>query len=80
MLRKLGWLLTLAGLACVGWILYSWWVNRPINPYFFLGVLVLLLGNTLLRRPNTSSSSDPDGLVSPSARRERNEHKSWIQK
>lgn len=79
MLRKLGWLLTLAGLACVGWIVYSWWVSRLINPYFFLGVLVLLLGTTLLRRPDKPSSSDPDGLVSPSVRRNRKEHKSWIQ-
>ena len=79
MLRKLGWLLTLAGLACLVWIVYSWWVNQLVNPYFFLGVLVLLLGNTLLRRPDTRSSNDPDGLVSPSVRRERKEHKSWIQ-
>jgi hypothetical protein len=80
MIRKLGWLLTLAGLACVVWIIYNWWVSRPINPYFFLGILVLLLGNTLLRRPDEPRSSDPDGLVSPSVRRARNEHKSWIQK
>lgn len=79
MLRKIGWLLTLVGLACLAWIGYSWWTNRPINPYFFLGVLVLILGNTLLRRPHETISGDPDGLVSPSRRREARRHKSWIQ-
>ncbi|MGB4595963.1 MAG: hypothetical protein WBI14_08665 [Anaerolineaceae bacterium] len=79
MLRKLGWVLTITGLACLAWLIYSWWVNQPINPYFFLGVLGLLLGNTLLRRPDTRPSGDPDGLVSPSMRRQQKEHKSWIQ-
>ena len=79
MLRKLGWLLTIAGLACLSWIVYRWWINQPVNPYFFLGVLGLLLGNTLLRRPEAHVGSDPDGLVSPSMRRQNKEHKSWIQ-
>lgn len=79
MLRKLAWLLTGAGFACFVWILYSWWVLKPVNPYFFLGVFVFLLGITLLRRPNSQSGGDPDGAISPAMRRQNKQHKSWIQ-
>lgn len=79
MLRKLGRLFTLVGLACLVWIGYSWWTNRPINSYFFLGILILILGSTLLRRPRETVFGDPDGLASPSRRQEARRHKSWIQ-
>ncbi len=79
MLRKLGWLLTILGLACLAWILYSWWTNQPVNSYYFLGVFGLVLGNTLLSRPKPRMGNDPDGMVSPSMRRQNKEHKSWIQ-
>jgi len=79
LLRTIGRLLIIGGSVCLAWILYRWWVNQPVNPYFFLGALGLLLGSTLIRRPDTKIGSDPDGLVSPSMRRQQKEHKSWIQ-
>lgn len=78
MLRKIGWVFTLIGMFCILWIMYSWSANLPIDPYFFLGAMMIMLGGALTRKPGRPNPADPDGIYSPSARRQNKGHRSWI--
>ncbi len=49
LLRSFGRILTLVGLASLAWLLINWWAGKPIEQLQILGLLVLVLGLTLLR-------------------------------
>ncbi|MFZ3069847.1 MAG: hypothetical protein WA110_01820 [Anaerolineaceae bacterium] len=75
-LKKIGWFFTLVGGVCLAWVLISWLNQRPISSYLMLGVLILVLGLVLLRRPEGSTDAEP---LSPSQREsQKHQHKSWI--
>ena len=78
LLRSFGRILTLVGLANLAWLLVNWWTGKPIGQLQILGLLVLVLGLTLLRvRPDEKPIKKS---LSPSQREEeRHKHKSWIE-
>lgn len=80
MLRKLGWLFTLGGAAAAGLLIYNWVNNQPISSNLFLGVLVLLLGLVLLRRPSEQNESIKPGDSAAKPSRMEKTHHSWISK
>ncbi len=78
LLRSFGRILTLVGLANLAWLLINWWAGKPIEQLQILGLLVLVLGLTLLRvRPEEKPRK---ATLSPSQREEeKHKHKSWIE-
>jgi hypothetical protein len=78
LLRSFGRVLTLVGLASLAWLLFNWWTGKPIGQLQILGLLVLVLGLTLLRlRPD---DKPPRSSLAPSQREEeKHKHKSWIE-
>lgn len=78
LLRSFGRILTLVGLANLAWLLINWWAGKPIEQLQILGLLVLVLGLTLLRvRPDEKPRQT---TLSPSQREEeKHKHKSWIE-
>ena len=78
LLRSFGRILTLVGLASLAWLLINWWAGKPIGQLQILGLLVLVLGLTLLRvHPDEKPRQT---RLSPSQREEeKHKHKSWIE-
>lgn len=78
MLRKLGVLLTIIGAICTGVLIYDWWTDKPISTTLLFGVLMLLLGMALSRRPREPLEGDSAGSLTPLSKKNRKEHKSWV--
>ena len=78
LLRSFGRILTLVGLASLAWLLINWWAGKPIGQLQILGLLVLVLGLTLLRvHPDEKPRQT---TLSPSQREEeKHKHKSWFE-
>ncbi len=78
LLRSFGRILTLVGLASLAWLLINWWAGKPIGQLQILGLLMLVLGLTLLRvHPDEKPRQT---RLSPSQREEeKHKHKSWIE-
>jgi len=78
LLRSFGRILTLVGLVNLAWLLIKWWAGKPIGQLQILGLLVLVLGLTLLRvHPDEKPRQT---RLSPSQREEeKHKHKSWIE-
>lgn len=78
LLRSFGRILTLVGLASLAWLLINWWAGKPIGQLQILGLLVLVLGLTLLRvHPDEKPRQT---RLSPSqCEEEKHKHKSWIE-
>ncbi len=79
MIRKIGKLLMWFGVFSLGWLIFSLVSDKPASPIAVIGVLVLVLGYVLSRRPSTRAD-DANATILPSQRRQSKEHKSWITK
>ena len=77
-LRSFGRILTLVGMASLAWLLVNWWTGKPIGQLQILGLLVLVLGLTLLRvRPEEKPQKK--GLSPSQREEEKHKHKSWLE-
>jgi flagellar biosynthesis component FlhA len=78
-MRKLRRILTVVAIVLAGWLIYSLVSGEALSPMVILGILLILFFAILLskqRQPERSRQSDVE--VSPSQRKSKNQHKSWI--
>ena len=73
-------ILTVTTILLTAWLIYSLVSGEALSPMLILGILLILLFALLLskqRQPQRSRHSNVEEL-SPSQRKSRNQHKSWL--
>ena len=71
--------LTLIAILLVAWLIYSLVSGEALSPMIILGILLILFFAVLLpKQSQTKRSHQNEVEVSPSQRKSRKQHKSWL--
>jgi len=72
-------ILTVVAILLAAWLIYSLVSGEALSPMLILGILLLLLFALLLSKQRQNPRSHQNEVeFSPSKRKSRNQHKSWI--
>jgi len=72
-------ILTVVAIVLVGWLIYTLVSGEALSPLVILGILLILLFALLLSKQRQAQRSRQNEVeFSPSKRKSRNQHKSWI--
>lgn len=79
-MRKFRTLLTVLAILAAAWLIYSLLSGKALSPMLILGILLLLLFALILPKGAQSPRSrrQSEAEISPSQRKSRNQHKSWL--
>lgn len=72
-------ILTVVAILLAGWLIYSLVSGEALSPLVILGILLVLFFALLLSKQRQAESSPQNEVeFSPSKRKSKNQHKSWI--